>query len=229
MRSLPVLTILTALALLLLFSGCTGPAPVQEPAATPVTVTLTTVPAPAATPDPYPDALAPNTPVAFGTGAKTGEMTVYGYKVKPTFSWVDPSWNSPREQAESQGPFETQKGYNTKRPAEGNTFIFLYVNVAATGSEAVWAPSPGMITLYSDGKTYPYLSLGSAKTIVEGETASQYDFALGTGGTGGYVQPGRSNNVKGFLIYEVPASFVPERAYAIATPDAKVTGVWKLA
>lgn len=220
--------LLTALVLLVVFSGCTGTAPAPQPVVTPVLVTFLSTPAPTATPDPYPHALALNVPVSFGTGTKTGNITASGYSVRPTYSWVDPSWNSPREQVESSKPLETQKGYNTKKSQDGNTFLFVYVNVAGTGTEAVYAPSPKQIVVVSEGKTYEYTSLATAQTLVDGELGKQYDFQIGTGGTGGYIQPGKSNNVKGFLIYEVPATVSLEKTYVIASPDAKTQDVWKL-
>jgi hypothetical protein len=221
--------ILAVLVLLVVFCGCTGTPPAPQPIVTATQITLSPTPAPTLVPDPYPNASAPNVPVPFGSGKKTGEMTVYGYTIKPNYSWVDPSWNSPREQVASSKPLETQKGYNTKKPLDGNTFLFVFVNVASTGTESVWAPSPKQIVVVSEGKTYEYSSLASAQTIVDGEPGKEYDFQIGTGGTGGYIQPGKSNTVKGFLIYEVPASLSPAKTYVIATPDSQTQGVWKLA
>jgi hypothetical protein len=229
MKHTASLAILATIILLVALSGCTGTSPAPQPViSTPVPVTPSPAPTLAPTPDPYPNASAPNMPVPFGSGKKTGEMTVYGYTVRPSFSWGDPSWNSPRQQAASGSPLETQKGYNTKKPQDGNTFLFVYLNVAGTGSESVYAPSPSQIIVVSNGKTYGYSSLESAQTIVDGELGHQYDYLIGTGGTGGYVQPGKSNNIKGFLIYELPASFTPEKTYVVATPDSLTKGVWKL-
>jgi hypothetical protein len=228
MKGAAALTLAAGLVLLVVFSGCTGTSPAPQPALPSVPATPPPTPVSTPTPNPYPNASAPNVPVSFGTGTKTGEMTVYGYMVRPAYTWTDPSWNSPRQQGESSAPLETQKGYNTQKPEQGNTFLFIFVNVAAAGTEAVWAPSPRQIVVVSDGLTYEYSSLESAQTIVDGVQGMEYDFQLGSGGTGGYVQPGKSNNVKGFLIYEVPAAFDPERTYVIAHPDSRTEGVWKL-
>jgi hypothetical protein len=228
MKRTALFSILAALVMCMVFCGCTGTSPAPQPTSTPVQITLLPSPAPVITVDPYPNASAPNVAVLFGSGKKTGEITVTGYKIRPIYNWVDPSWNSQREQAESANPLETQRGYNTKKPQEGNTFLFVYVNVAGTGTEAVFAPSPKQIVIVSDGKTYEYSSLASAQTTVDGEPNKQYDFQIGTGGTGGFIQPGKSNNVKGFLIYEVPALFSPGKTYVIAAPDSKTQGVWKL-
>src|SRR5512145_1556071 len=223
------LVVVTALVLLVVFCGCTGTQPAPQPVTTPVPLTTTATPAPTPTVDPYPNASALNMPLSLGAGKKTGEMTVSAYKIRPTYTWVDPSWNSAREQAASAGPLETQKGYNTAKPHEGNTFLFIYINVIGTGTEPVYAPSPQQIVVVSDGKTYQYTSLASDQTTVNGETGVQYDYQISTGGTGGYVQPGKSNAVRGFLIYEVPATLAPEKTIVLTTPDPTTRGEWKLA
>ena len=229
MKRIAVFSVLTILVLLAVLCGCTSTQPAQPVPVTTIAPTETPTPIPTPTPDPYPNATPLTKPVAFGAGTKTYDMAVTAYKIRPVFTWTDPSWNSPREQAGSQGSLEPQKGYNTKKPAEGNTFVFIYLSAAATGTEAAWAPSPNQVVVSYDGKTYPYTSLLSDQTIVDGETGTQYDFELGSGGTGGYVKTGKSNTVNGFLVYEIPASFVPEKTYVIVTPDTKTTGVWKLA
>lgn len=222
--------ILFAVLLLLAAAcGCTGTAP-SAPVETPTVVqTVQTTLQPIPTPDPFPDALALNFPVAFGSGKKTGEITVTGYTFRPTFSWTDPSWSSPREKLESSAPLETQKGYNTRTPKDGNTFLFVYLKVEGTGPEAVYAPSPSQIVVMSHGTPTSYTTLASGQTTVDGEPGSQYDFLIGTGGSGGYVQPGTSNAASGFLIYEVPAAFPVETLYVVANADATTQGVWRLA
>jgi hypothetical protein len=229
MKYIVSLAAVAALILLIVFSGCTGTPSAPQPVTTAVPVTTVATPAPTPTANPFPNALALNVPLSLGAGKKTGEMTVSAYKLKPTYTWVDPSWNSPQEQAASSGPLEVQKGYNTAKPHEGNTFLFIYLGVVGTGTEPVYAPSPHQIVVASEGKTYQYSSLASAQTTVNGESGAQYDYQISTGGTGGYVQPGKSNAVKGFLIYEVPATLVPEKTIVLTTPDPATRGEWKLA
>lgn len=231
MKRIAILALLATLGLLAAISGCTGNAP-----ATPATPVVTTIPStpvitpqPTPTPDPFPGAFSLNSPLSFGTGAKTGDLTVTGSKVRPSYSWVDPSWNSPREQLDSSMPLETQQGYNTQRPQDGNTFLFVYLTAASTGTQATWFPSPSQIVVVSKGKTYSYSPVASGKSIIEGETGEQYDFQIGEGKTGGYVQPGKSNNAKGFLIYEVPESFTLETTYVVANADPQKQGIWRLA
>ncbi|MCK9579874.1 MAG: hypothetical protein M0Q92_05420 [Methanoregula sp.] len=229
MKHIALPAMLVALVIFAAICGCTGtPQPAPTPVPT-IEITPAATPAPVPTPDPFPDASALNTPVPFGTGTKTGELTVTGYTVRSMYSWIDPSWNSPREQLESSDPLETQKGYDSKQPHDGNTFLFVYITAASTGTDAVWAPSPAQIVVMNEGKIYTYSTISSGETVVDGEPGTQYDFDVGKGGTGGYVLPGKSNIAKGFLIYEVPASFSPEATYVVANADAKTQGVWKLA
>ena len=232
MKHIAPVVLLVVLALIAATCGCTGTAPSAPPATTvtpaaAATALVTQQPTP--TPDPFPGASALNAPVAFGSGKKTGEMTITGYKFRPTFSWTDPSWNSPREKLESSSPLETQKGYNTRTPQDGNTFLFVYLKVEGTGSESVYAPAPSQIVVISHGTTMSYTTLASDQTIVDGELGRQYDFQIGSGGSGGYVQPGKSNTASGFLIYEVPVSFPVETLYIIANADAQTQGAWRLA
>lgn len=229
MKRIAVLTLLATLVVLTVLCGCTGNTPAAPTPVTTVPVaTAPPTPELTPTPDPFPNALRLNTPVPFGSGKKTGELIVTGTKVRSTFGWVDPSWNSPREQLESSDPLDTQQGYNTKTPQAGNTFLFVYLTAESTGTESVWAPSPAQIVVMSEGTTASYTPLASSQTVVDGESGSQYDFKIGVGGTGGYIQPGKSNTVTGFLIYEVPESFPPERTYVVANADAQTQGVWRL-
>ena len=229
MKRFAVFSLFVVLVLLTVLSGCTSSQPAPQPVVVSTApATATPAPLPTPTPNPYPNASALNTPLPFGTAPKNGEMTVTAYKIKPTFSWVDPSWNSQREQNQYQGQLETQKGYNTQKPAEGNTFVFIYLSATATGTEAAWAPSPGQIVLNYEGKNYPYTSVASSETTVDGETLNQYDYELGTGHTGGYVKTGKSNTVKGFLIYEVPAAFAAEKSFVVASLYSDKQGAWKL-
>jgi len=229
MKYTAAIAMLIAVVMVVIFSGCTGNTAASPAPTTPEQSTIAPTLQPTSVPDPYPNALALNVPVSFSSGKKTGEMTVTRYTFRPTYTWVDPSWNSPRQQAEAGQPLGTQTGYNTQRPHEGNTYLFVYLTVTGTGSEAVLAPSPKQIVVASEGKTYGYFPLTSAQTTVDGELGHEYDFLIGAGGTGGYVQPGASNTVKGFLIYEVPASISPDKVYVIAAADPQVQGVWKLA
>jgi hypothetical protein len=59
-------------------------------------------------------------------------------------------------------------------------------------------------------------------------TGTQYDYQIGRGGMVGYVQPGESNAADGYLIYEIPASFMPATTYVVSNLDYQTKAVWKL-
>ena len=48
------------------------------------------------------------------------------------------------------------------------------------------------------------------------------------GGELGYLYPGKSNAMDGYLIYEVPASLTLNEAYAVIEFNGKDRGVWDL-
>ncbi|HOX35678.1 MAG TPA: hypothetical protein P5217_03535 [Methanoregulaceae archaeon] len=212
-------------------AGCTGTSPQGTPLpTTPATVATplpTTMASPGPTPDPFPDALSPGTNVPFTGGTGQGTATVYRYLVKSGYTWASPSWNSPREQTTTD-VLGVGFGYNTATPREGNVFLFVFLRVASIGSGAVYAPSPAQFTVSFNGTSYPYSSVQGPDVTIDTVTGTQYDYLLGYGGTGGYVQPGESNQADGFLIFEVPAGFVPERTYVIGNLDPKTRAVWRL-
>jgi hypothetical protein len=54
------------------------------------------------------------------------------------------------------------------------------------------------------------------------------DFGYSHGQKLGYINPGVSNAVDGYIIYEVPVSLIPENAYlAIVMPESDIA-IWKL-
>jgi len=181
-----------------------------------------------ATAVPFPNALALNQYASFGSGDEQGKATVYRYDIKPNYNWTSPSWNSPREQAAASPPLDLQQGYNREKPHEGNTFLFMYVRVMNTGDKAVYAPSGKQFVVSSNGNMYNFSSVHSSDVIIDTVTGTQYDYQIGRGGVVGYVQPGESNKVEGYLIYEVPASFSPGNTYVVSNLDYKTRAVWKL-
>jgi len=215
------------LVLIVLFSGCTTPSPpVQSPTSIPTTAIVTISPTP--TTVPFPGALALNEYATFGSGDMIGKATVYGYDVRPNYTWTSPSFNSPREQGAASPPLETQYGYNLEKPHEGNTFLFVSVRVTNTGKNAVYAPSAKQFVVNSNGTVYNYSPVHSSDVIIDNVPGTQYDYQIGRGGTVGYIQPGESNNAEGYLIYEVPATFSPATTYVVSNLDYKNQAVWKL-
>ena len=225
MKFIYTIAVFGVLFFVLLFSGCTSTSP-SVPTPTLVPTTAVVIPTPTAVP--FPDALALNEYATFGSGNEQGKATVYRFEVKPNYNWTSPSWNSPGEQAASQ-PLEIQHGYNMEKPHEGNTFLFVYIRVQNTGTIALYSPSPKQFVVFNDGKAYDYSSVHSSDVTIDRVTLTQYDYQIGRGGTGGYVQPGESNKADGFLIYEIPVAFSPDTTYVVSNLDNQNTAAWKLA
>jgi len=224
MKPVHALIITGLLILVVLSCGCTQE---QKPAAvTPPSVSLTTSPAPAV--NPYPDAKPLNAPAAFGSGDMTGTATVTKYIVKPYYNWTSPTWLSARELAAYAPPKEVRLGYNMEKPAAGNTFLFVFFKVANTGPKAIYALSPQQVVVFVDGKTYSYRPVSDSDVTIDGISVTQYDYQIGKGGTGGYIQPGTSNAAEGYLIYEVPDSMTPDTTFVIANLDYQTRAEWVL-
>jgi len=226
MKTMHFVGTISVLILLIFFCGCTSTPP-QAPIPTPTEITpvVTTI---VPTPVPYPNALKLNQQAAFGTGDKTGQAMVYRSEVKQNYTWNSPSWNSPREQAASGSLLDTQQGYNTATPSPGNTFLFVFIKASSTGNSAAYAPSPGQCVVNSDGKMYAYQTVASADVTISSIRQKQYDFLLGNGGTGGYILPGASNTIDGYLIYEIPAPVLVEKTYLVCNLDPETQAVWNL-
>lgn len=227
----PVRPIATAciLVLLLLSSGCTGGQKAPEATPAPATPMLTTAVPTAGAENPYPNASAMNVKVPFGTKGMTGTAAVTKYYIRPVYSWTSPSWRSAREQATYAPGNEPQTGFNTEKPAEGSTFLFVFMKFSADGSQPLYVPSPSQVAVAAGGKVYQYRPVSDSGVVIEGITGTQYDYLVGKGGTGGYVQPGASNDVEGYLIYEIPENLPPDRIYVLANLDYQTRGEWRLA
>lgn len=221
-----VIAITGVLFIVLLFCGCASTSPKSVvPASVPVTPVL---PSPTPTVEPFPNAQSLNTASTFGTADMTGQVTVTRYTIKPNYNWTSPSWNSPLEQVAASPPLDLQRGYNMEKPREGSTFLFVFIRVANTGTKAVYAPSPQQLVVNGDGTIYNYRSVAGADVNIDGVVGKQYDYLIGKGGTGGYVQPGESNRVEGYLIYEVLSTLAPEKMYVVGNLDYQTRAIWKL-
>lgn len=227
MKPAHAISLFCIIAMLIAFTGCASTAP-QTPAPAPLVVTTTATPVPE--PTAYPGALTMNTEAPFGIAGKNGTATVYKAEVRSTYGWSSPSFNSPRDQQKAgESLFVTQQGYNTEKPEDGNTFLFVYVRLANTGSERMVAPSPNQFIVHYNGVTYPYRSVGGSDVTVSTVRVNQYDYQIGSGGVAGFIMPGPSNAADGFLIYEVPATIDLSKAAMVITLDPEHQSAWKLA
>jgi len=213
--------------------GSTG---VQTPAGTlspSFTTLVTTVPittAPTPTPDPFPGALHLKEGLSFGAGRIESEGTVYRIWMNQTYHWHNDMDNK----------------YYVQKPAPHNKYLFVFINVFNKGDTRVWPPTSGNIHVWYNGKKYsmdpthylPDKSSDRKATAIEvGEIqyfpklfGTEYveDFGYSHGAQLAYLYPGKSNAIDGYLVYEVPASLTPEKAYVEIVFNGNTTGVWNL-
>ena len=233
MKTLHTIIFAGVLLVFLLLAGCTTNSPsvtIQTTAPTPAPVPATELMTPSPTPAalPYPNALPLMQYARFGKADMTGNATVLRYAVMGNYNWTSPTFSSPHDVAQSAGTNGVEHGYNTEKTKAGDTFLFIFVRVVNTGPKAVYSPSASQFVVSIDGKTYNYSPVESADVTIDKISGTQYDYQIGQGGAVGYVQPGESNAAEGYLIYEVPAAFAPERTYVVSNLDYEHQAVWKL-
>ena len=176
----------------------------------------------------FPGALVMGQYATFGTEGRQAKATIYKAEIRPNYNWTAPTFNSPGSQSAASRPNEVQHGYNTQKPKEGNTFLFIYVSMVNTGTAAIYAPSASQFVISANGTTYNYNSVQSADVVIDTVPGTQYDYQIGRGGLVGYIQPGESNKADGYLIYEVPATISLKDAYVLVNLDYQNRAVWRL-
>jgi len=231
--------LIACILILVAFAGCTikyqpavPPTTVPTPSApviitTPVPTTI--VPTP--TPNPFPDAFSLKTWLPFETGTKrASEATVYRVWINNSYRWYNPNDNQ----------------YETKVAPEGKKYLIVFATMVNRGSERVLLPSPNNIYVwYNSASISPdrnhalptKISDSPPKVIRIGEIefskklfGTEYveDFGYSYGQKIGYLNPGVSNAVDGYIVYEVPASLTPDQAYVGIVLPGTDKAVWKL-
>jgi hypothetical protein len=213
----------------------TAPAPAVTPAPPPEQIPggNASVPAPVATitPGSSPDALNLKAGFLFGNGTTwKSEATVYRIWINDTYRWFSPEDNQ----------------YYTKVAPAGKKYLFVFLSMVCRGTDRAPLPQQNNIYVLYDNAVIsrdPAHALptknpdSSPKVIRIGEIefskkrlATEYieDFGYSHGQRLGYINPGESNAVDGYIIYEVPASLTPENAYLSIILPQSDTAIWKL-
>lgn len=239
------LLFITGIIATIFISGCLGsPAksPDQQTTQTVLTTTIvatvttpTTVPTPAPptpTIEPYPTALKLKQPFNFSSGKTASEATVYRFWINDTYQLFDPR--------------ETR--YATKHPAPGNKYLIIFVNTVNRGTASNLPVKAGNVQVrYEDMTFYSDPTHVLPKTdknvdsppeifrIREIESlhklyGSEYveDFGYSHGNLEGYLKPGESNAIDGYIVFEVPSSLIPDTAYVEIGLNSKDSAIWKL-
>lgn len=212
-----LLLLIASLLMTALLAGCGERVPPKVPETPALTTTSeTTLPAttvvPQATvaPEPYPEALSVGTPYRYGREDIAMEVTVYRVTTMDGYEWWSTAWG---------------KYWNTT-PEEGNHFLFAFVRLTDRGTARARLPSPSMFVLHGGDTTYVQNVDRDHSLWIKGIGVRQYDFFYDT--TAGWIDPGESNEVEGFLLFEVPATLEPGDAYLEVTFSSKAAAVWKL-
>lgn len=197
-------------------------------ASTPATTAPTAVPTP--TPDPYPDALLVKDGFPFGSGKVASEATIYRVWMNETYAWHNDKDNK----------------YYDEKAKPGNKFLFVFLNVYNKGYTRVWPPTSENVKVHYNGQVYSPSSTHYLPDKIEDQKAtaievkevqyfsklfgSEYveDYGYSHGTQLAYLYPGKSNAIDGYLIYQVPTSLTPDKAYAEVEFNGNDVGVWKL-
>ncbi|MDD1660024.1 MAG: DUF4352 domain-containing protein [Methanomicrobiales archaeon] len=202
--------------LLLLAGGCTGqdavPPVTPSPEATPTeTATVTTIPTtPTATPAPFPGALHLKEVYRYGREHVACEVTIYRAFFRDEYDWWSRDWG---------------RYWNTT-PSEGNRFLFVFIRYLNNGTTQAILPSSDKFVVHADGLTYRYYTERDPSIPILGINEKGWENPLDY--RGGWIYPGPSNTVEGFLIYEVPRDLPPERIYVDGVFSGQARAVWKL-
>jgi hypothetical protein len=204
-----------------------GPVTTSSPATVSVTISTST---PNPVPDPFPDALRLKERFSFGSGKVASEATVYRYWINDTYEWHNDKDNH----------------YYVQSPMAGNKYLFVFVHLVNTGNTRVWFPSGGSVVVHYNGARYyqdqshykPDKASDLKATPVEVKEIQYFhtlngdeyveDFGFSHGTELGYLYPGTSNAVDGYIIFEVPQSLTPEKTYVEIPFNGQDRGIWKL-
>jgi hypothetical protein len=246
MEPVKIIPVLGVLALILC-AGCAGqsgnaatPAPspvVPVITTTPQTTVMTTAPTPPPTPtrDPrYLDALPLKSAFTFGNGTKwTSEASITRIWVNDTYRWYNP--------AELQ--------YDTRIAPQGKTYLFVFIAMVNHGTDRAPLPPYGNIFVVSGNDLIPPYALHPlpkdtrdsvdstpriariaeieySRKVYSSELVEDYGYSHGQ--KLAYINPGESNAVEGYIIYEVPASMKPESTFVTMSLPDQGKPVWVL-
>jgi hypothetical protein len=217
----PALAALFLAAILLavaLLSGCTGqpvPGTTETPTVSPIALpppppTETTSEPATPAPEPYPGALSIGTPYTYGREDISMEVTVYRVKAMDEYDWWSPKWG---------------RYWNTT-PKKGNHFIFALVRLIDRGTARALMPMTHTFVLRSNGGAYIETTDRDNSLWVKDINVKQYQYYYED--TGGWIDPGESNKIEGFVLYEVPTDVTPQNSYISVIFTGKADAVWKL-
>lgn len=167
----------------------------------------------------------------FGNGTKwISEVKVNRFWMNDSYRWYNPE--------------ELQ--YDTRTAPAGKKYLFVFLSFVNYGTQRAPLPPQGNIYILFDNVMIPpYVqhplpmknpdSTPRVVRIAEIEYSHKVysselveDYGYSHGQKLEYIAPGESNAVEGYIIYEVPASLTPEKAYVLIVLPDKNQAVWIL-
>jgi hypothetical protein len=202
----------------------------EPPLTTPTAISAAS-PVPTVSETRYPNALKLKSAFTFGNGTSwTSDAAVNRIWINDTYRWYNPE----------------EHQYETRVAPAGKKFLFIFLTMVNRGSERAPLPTQGNIYVICDNDLIsPYSlhplpmenpdSTPRIARIAEIEYSHKVysseqveDYGYSHGQKLSYINPGESNAVEGYIIYEVPASMTPEKSFVtILLPD-KSEAVWVL-
>jgi hypothetical protein len=158
------------------------------------------------------------------------EATVYRVWINDTYRWFSPGDNQ----------------YFTRVAPSGKKYLFIFLSIVCRGTDRAPLPQQDNVYVLYDTAVISHdpahalptkNSDSSPKVIRIGEiefskkrldTEYVEDYGYSHGLRLGYVNPGDSNAVDGYIIYEVPVSLTPENAFVSIVLPQTDTAIWKL-
>jgi len=166
-----------------------------------------------------------------------GDHTRWNSEIAVNRIWINDTyrWYNPEE-----------LGYDTRVAPAGKKYLFIFLSVINHGTER--APLPPHENIYVIGDNaviapyafhpLPMKNMDSAPRIARIAEIEYFrkihsselveDYGYSHGQKLGYVIPGESNAVEGYIIYEVPISMTPDKTYVTVTLPDQTEAVWVL-
>ena len=167
----------------------------------------------------------------FGNGTRwNSEITVNRIWINDTYRWYDPE--------------ELQ--YDKRIAPAGKKYLLVFLSIINRGTERAPLPQHENIYVLCENAVIPPYSLHPLpmknmdstpriariaeieyfRKVYSSELVEDYGYSHGQ--KLGYVIPGESNAVEGYIIYEVPASMIPEKTYVTVTLPDQSEAIWVL-
>ncbi|RPI40548.1 MAG: hypothetical protein EHM53_01575 [Methanoregulaceae archaeon] len=167
----------------------------------------------------------------FGNGTRWGsEIAVNRIWINDTYRWYNPE--------------ELQ--YDKRIAPAGKKYLFVFLSIINRGTDRAPLPPHENIYVICENAVIPPYALHPLpmknmdstpriariaeieyfRKITSSELVEDYGYSHGQ--KLGYVIPGESNAVEGYIIYEVPATMTPEKTYVTVTLPDKSEAFWVL-